>query len=170
MEQVEELKLCGFTFDVKMRWGPMIDVLAKKARSRLAALRRLRFVLDDNNMKTMYIMFVRSVMEYGNVVYMGAADSHLDKLDRIQRSAEKIGKFTVEPLKCRREAAAISLALKLLDGRGRGRLQDHTPTLVDIKTIRFSRHTSNGLKLQSVIKAKSLDVYKRGFFGAVPII
>ena len=40
MEQVEELKLCGFTFDIKMRWGPMIDVLAKKARSRLAALRR----------------------------------------------------------------------------------------------------------------------------------
>jgi hypothetical protein len=102
-------------------------------------------------------------MEYGNVVYMGAADSHLDKLDRIQRSAEKIGKFishfTMEPLKCRREAAAISLALKLLDGRGRGRLQDHTPKLVDIKTVRFSRHTSNGLKLQSVIKAKSLDVF-----------
>ena len=84
MEQVEELKLCGFTFDIKMRWGPMIDVLAKKARSKLAALRRLRFVLDDNSTKTMYIIFVRSVMEYGNVVYMGAADSHLDKLDRIQ--------------------------------------------------------------------------------------
>ena len=49
VEQVEELKLCGFIFHVKMRWGPMIDVLAKKARSRLAALRRLRFVLDDNN-------------------------------------------------------------------------------------------------------------------------
>ena len=170
MEQVEELKLCGFIFDVKMRWGPMIDMLAKKARSRMAALKRLRFVLDDANMKTMYIMFVRSVMEYGNVVYMGAADSHLAKLDRVQKSAEQIGNFTVESLECRREAAAISLALKLLDNQGRGRLQDHKPKLIDVKTIRFSRHTSNGLKLQSVIKAKSLDVYKRGFFGVVPVI
>lgn len=148
----------------------MIDVLAKKARSRMAALKRLRFVLDDANMKTMYIMFVRSVMEYGNVVYMGAADSHLAKLDRVQKSAEQIGNFTVESLECRREAAAISLALKLLDNQGRGRLQDHKPKLIDVKTIRFSRHTSNGLGLQSVIKAKSLDVYKRGFFGVVPVI
>ena len=46
------------------------------------------------------------LLEYGIVVYMGAADSHLDKLDRIQRSGEKIGEFTVEPLKCRREATS----------------------------------------------------------------
>ena len=39
-------------------------------------------MLDDNNMKTMYTMVVRSVMEYGNVVYMGAAQTHLQKLDR----------------------------------------------------------------------------------------
>ena len=36
--------------------------------------------IDDNNMKTMHIIFVCSIMKYGNVVYMGAADSHLDKL------------------------------------------------------------------------------------------
>ena len=95
-------------------------MLAKKARSRLAALRRLRFVLDDNNMKTMYIMFVRSVMEYGNVVYMGAADSHLNKLDRIQRSDREVHSGASEPLKCRREAAAISLALKLLEWTAEG--------------------------------------------------
>ena len=170
MEQVDELKLCGFIFDVKMRWGPMIDVLAKKARCRLGAWRRLRFVLDDKNMETMYIMFVRSVMEYGSVVYMGAADSHLEKLDRIQSSAERIGNFKVESLQSRREAATMSLVLKLLDGKGRGKLQDHAPKLIDVKLPRFSRHTKDGLRLESVIRAKSLNVYKRGFFGAAPII
>ena len=77
-------------------------------------------MLDDNNMKTMYIMFVRSVMEYGNVVYMDAAQTHLEKLDRLQRSAERIGNFKVESLVARREAVAIRLALKLMDGQGRG--------------------------------------------------
>ena len=46
---------------------------------------------------------------------MGAAQSHLDKLDKVQHSAEKIGDFTVEPLQARRDAAAMSFALKLLD-------------------------------------------------------
>ena len=39
--------------------------------------------------------FVRSGMEYGNMLYMGAADTHLEKLDRIQRSAQVMGGFEV---------------------------------------------------------------------------
>ena len=170
VEQVDELKLVGFTLDSRMTWKPMIDLLAKKARCRLAALRRLRFVLDDNNMKTMYIMFVRSVMEYGNVVYMGAAQTHLEKLDRVQRSAERIGNFTIETLEARREAAAIRLALKLMDGRGRGKLQDFAPQVMDSKSCRPSRHYTNGMRLETTVKARSLNVFKRSFIGAVPVI
>jgi hypothetical protein len=170
VEQVDELKLVGFTLDSRLTWKPMIDLLAKKARCRLAALRRLRFVLDDNNMKTMYIMFVRSVMEYGNVVYMGAAQTHLEKLDRLQRSAERIGNFKIESLESRREAAAIRLALKLMDGRGRGRLQDYAPQIMDMGSYRPSRHHTNGMRLKPTVKARSLNVFKRSFIGAVPII
>ena len=170
VEQVDEIKLVGFTLDSRMTWKPMIDLLAKKARCRLAALRRLRFVLDDNNMKTMYIMFVRSVMEYGNVVYMGAAQTHLEKLDRVQRSAERIGNFTIETLEARREAAAIRLALKLMDGRGRGKLQDFAPQVMDSKSCRPSRHYTNGMRLETTVKARSLNVFKRSFIGAVPVI
>jgi hypothetical protein len=32
-------------------------------------------MLDAENMKTMYIAFIRSVLEYGSVQYMGAAHS-----------------------------------------------------------------------------------------------
>ena len=58
-------------------------------------------------------------MEYNSVSWMGAAKSHLEKLDRVQRSAERIGGFTIEHLQARREsdAAAVSLALKMLDGK-----------------------------------------------------
>ena len=50
----------------------------------------------------MYVMFVRSILEYGNLAYMGAAQSHLDKLDRVQESAMKLGGFTIETLESRR--------------------------------------------------------------------
>ena len=36
---------------------------------------------------------------------MGAAQTYLDKLDRVQDTAQKIGHFQVEDLQCRREAA-----------------------------------------------------------------
>ena len=48
-----------------------------------------------------YLCFVRSGMEYGSVLYMGAAESHLQKLDRIQSSAQALGDFSIESLESR---------------------------------------------------------------------
>jgi hypothetical protein len=58
IKAVEEMELVGFVFDKRLRWGPMIDKVVKKARIRMAGLRRLRTALDDKNMKTMYLMFI----------------------------------------------------------------------------------------------------------------
>ena len=41
-------------------------------------------MLNPENLKTTYTSFVRSVMEFGSLAYMSAADSHLERLDRIQ--------------------------------------------------------------------------------------
>ena len=64
---------------------------------------------------------------------MGAAQSHLDKLDRMQKSAEKIGGFKVESLQSRREAAAaaVSLAFDLLDGSSHSSLLQYKHTLIE---------------------------------------
>ena len=121
MKRVDEVKLVGFTFDAKLTFSSMVDKLAKKARCRLGALRRrLKPMLDQGNMKQMYIMFIRSIMEYGSLVYMGAAKSHLSKFDKIQASAVKLCGFEIESLESRRDAAAIGLCLDLLDGKGYG--------------------------------------------------
>ena len=77
------IKLVGYTIDSNLRWGQIIDRIAKKARSRIVALRRIQPYLTKDNVKTIYTMFIRSVMEYGSVTWMGAANSHLSKLDRV---------------------------------------------------------------------------------------
>jgi hypothetical protein len=118
--QESEVKLVGYTFDEKMSWAMMISTLASKARSRLGMLTRLRRVLDDENMKHMYCTFIRPIMEYGSEAFMGAEDTHFLRLDQIQLAAEKIGRFKVEPISSRREAAVVTLTCKLLDGQGRG--------------------------------------------------
>ena len=111
---VGSLKLVGFVLGATLSWGSMIDSLARKARQRLGALiRRLRHLLDDHNinMESMHCMFIRSILECGNVVYMGAAKSHLAKLDRVQQRVMEICNFEIDSLKSRGETVAVPFAL-----------------------------------------------------------
>ena len=96
-------------------------------------------------------MFIRSIIEYGNVAWMGAAPSHLVKLDRIQASAEKIGGFTVETLGSRREAAAVAFALKLLAGKAKGVLKKFIPALEHVKEGTEDVHSSTRSKQYGLI-------------------
>ena len=129
---VKELKLVGFTFDSKMTMEPMVKKTSKKGRAKIAALFRLRPYLSSDNLELMYKAFVRSAMEYGSLEYMIAAPSNLQKLDRIQATAERLGGFKVESLESRRDASLIGLVFKLLDGDGRGKLSSYTPEVAEI--------------------------------------
>ena len=62
------------------------------------------------------LSFIRSKMELGSMEYIAAAPTHLAKLDRVQRAAEKLCGCTFQTLKDRREVAVFSLVCKLLDG------------------------------------------------------
>ena len=170
VDRVDELKLVGYLFDSKLTFAGMVDKQARKARSRLAAVRRLKPMLDCSNIQLMYTMFVRSILEYGSVVYMGAAQSHLDKLDRVQDSAQRLGGFVVEPLQSRREAAALSLAFDLLDDKGYGELSTYKPTVYEplALTKKRTRHAVEaGIQLKSNAKTSSLDQYRRGYLGSI---
>ena len=169
---VDDTTLVGLKIDKRMRWGLMVDKIATKARQRIGALSRVRHLLDSDNLRTIYVMFIRSIMEYNSVSWMGAADSHLHKLDRVQCMAQRIGSFTVVPLQARREAAAMALALKLLDGRGRGELNQFTPALTEpLKLCRKrTRQTLEGIQIVKKVKTSSLDVYRRSFVGILPQI
>ena len=147
-----------------------MDRLAKNARCKLGAIRRLRPFLDSENLKLMYTAFVRSGMEYGSVLYMGAADSHLEKLNRIQHSAQNLGGFVIESLEERREAACLRLACKLLDGRGRGSLATYAPTLVEVQAR--SRHQHGGIQLCMPVPPSKypLDCFRRSFLYRMPEI
>ena len=166
------IKLVGYTIDSKLRWGPMVDRLAKKARARIGALRRIAHHLDSSNMKIMYSSFIRSIMEFGSVAWMGAAPTHLAKLDRVQDSAQRIGKFDIEPLGLRRQAAALKFGFKLLSGSCKGVLNRYIPKLHEptVRSTRVSRHTLNGTQVIPVTSTTSLDTFKRGFHGILPNI
>ena len=169
IEYKPQLKLVGYIFDEKLTWAAMIDSLAKKARSRLGMLTRLRGLLDDRNMMTMYTSFIRPIMEYGSVCFMGADKVHLAKLDQIQKTAMRIGNFKAEPLAQRREAAAVALTCKLLSDRGRGILKEFKPELTD--QIKVHSHDTmsdaSGLQIVRKHKSNSLDIFLRSYLGCI---
>ena len=90
VKEQEVLEILGFLVDNKGNWSNFAEATASAARQRLGALRRLAPLLDDDCINMVYKTFVRSKIEYGSLVYWGAADGHLRDLDAIQPSAPKL--------------------------------------------------------------------------------
>ncbi|CAN0016807.1 unnamed protein product, partial [Heterosigma akashiwo] len=125
VEEKEQLEALGFTIDPRgNNWSLHAEAVAKEAWKRLGAIRRIAHMLDDRTKMMAYKAFVRSKIEYGNLIYWGAAESYLEKLDRVQRSAVLMladsSAFFIPSLESRRQAAAVGLTCKLLNGQGRG--------------------------------------------------
>ena len=167
VKQCDSAKIVGFHFDSKLSWAKMVAERAKKGRQRLAMLRRLTRFLDSSNLELMYTAFIRPVLEYGSLLYMSAADSHLSKLDKVQSSAEALGGFKVPSLQLRRDVATVTFALKLLDGAVKPLLNKLCPTIVEQPG---KRGRSGGIQIESVISTYSLDKHRKSFFGVLPSI
>ena len=86
-----------------------------RAQQRLGFLRRAAHILTPAGRTTAYKAFVRPVMEYARLVWMGAPASHIQRLDNVQRRALRIiGPGAILPsLAVRRTVAALSCMYKL---------------------------------------------------------
>ena len=106
-------------------------------------------------------------MEYGSLAWIGAAVSHLEKLDSVQEAAMKIGRFKVESLASRRDAAAAAFACKLLDGKGRDVLKLHVPKVLHLPAPR-GRSKLSDIQMVNRVDAHSLaNTFDRSFIGSM---
>lgn len=87
LKRVRNPKFLGLILDPNLTWKPHFDYLLPKAERRVNALKRLLATPWKHNREallTIYKGFVRSALEYGSCIWFTAAQSHLDKLDRLQ--------------------------------------------------------------------------------------
>ena len=84
------LKILGYMFDSKGLWSTHIEQTVKEAHQRLGAINRVKQYLKDDGVCIAYKAFVRSKLEYGNLIYWGAAETHLAKLDCVQQQAQRL--------------------------------------------------------------------------------
>jgi Reverse transcriptase (RNA-dependent DNA polymerase) len=84
------VKLLGFMLDQHLTFSAHIDSAVMKARNSLGILRKAASNMPKELRKMSYLGITRSHLEYCSSVYMGAAETHMKKLDKVQRIAARI--------------------------------------------------------------------------------
>ena len=113
--EVAELHLLGIMFDKDLSFRTHIRHLNIRGTQRLGFLRKAAAVLGPAGCVTAYKGFVRPVLEYGMLTWMGASQTTLRQLANVQRRAlHVIGPGSFLPsLEVRRAVAALCFLYKL---------------------------------------------------------
>ena len=92
VEIVPETKLLGTIIQNDLKWDSNTANLVKRANSRMVLLRKLsEFGAPREDLKTIYISYIRSVLEQSAVVWhFSLTEQNKQDLERVQKSAFKI--------------------------------------------------------------------------------
>ena len=169
----DSLKFLGYILDSKGLWSAHIDYVVAQSRKRVGALRRICDYLSPADLCIAYKAFVRPQLEYGHLLYWGAAESHLVRLDGVQLQAQRLfSEIPLPTLESRGVATAVGLTCRLLSGNVSSPLLSLTPVLMS-STGSLPRHSAR-LTVSSYphqfldqCTYHSLEVFKRSYRGRI---
>ena len=157
INKVDKHKHLGVTLNSKATWSDHIDEISAKARRSVGFLRRIQYKVPQSCLETLYKSFVRPIIEYGDVVYDGSTDTHLDILEDVQRNAALIctgayqhtshkkllSELGWEPLALRRKHHRLSIMYKIQNGLAPNYIIDVCPQIIDDITPYQLRNRAN---------------------------
>ena len=92
IETINNTKLLGTIISDDFKWDLNTEAIIKQANASLEIIRRLvSFNVPRNDLRTIYILFVRSILEKSAVVWhSGLTDEERCNIERVQKSAFKL--------------------------------------------------------------------------------
>ncbi len=87
IQKVAKHKQLGIIFNEKMSFDMHIEENCKKAMNRLSALQRLGNKIPRKGRLSIYISFIRPMLEFGFQLYDSSAKYLLERLERVQRQS-----------------------------------------------------------------------------------
>jgi len=111
-------KHLGLTISKDCNWISHITSMVNKAWTPLGCLRSLKHTLNQSCLETLYIMFVRPLLEYGDVVW----DNCTEQQNQIDAAHIKIGEtktaslyaeLNMQPLTDWRKQHKLTLLIKM---------------------------------------------------------
>jgi hypothetical protein len=83
-------KHLGITFSEETKWNKHVENLIKSVSKHIRVLRKLKYKLNRNNLKKLYLIYIRPIFEYACEVWDNCGVSNLCKLERLQLEAARI--------------------------------------------------------------------------------
>ena len=132
VEVIEKTKLLGTEITNDLKWDCNTATIVKKANARMELVRRVAsFGTSVEDLKTIYILFVRSHLEQSATVWHSSlTQDNRDDLERVQKSALKIilqekyinyknalNHLNIESLEDRREEICLNFAKKCVKNK-----------------------------------------------------
>ena len=127
--QCTVVKLLGVYIQSDLKWQTHVNSMIKRANSRLFMLRKLKYhYLNTSDLVSIYISFVRPILEYAASAWSGAISSkQCNDLERVQkritckiiladnykRYSDALQACNIETLQCRRKHMCQSFAKTL---------------------------------------------------------
>ena len=90
VSEVESYKHLGVFLSKYCSWHKHIDYIKEKAWGRINVMRRLKFFLFRKSLETIYLTFIRPVLEYTDVVWGNCTNYEKQELDKIQTETARI--------------------------------------------------------------------------------
>ena len=88
--EVESHKHSGVTFESSGTWHKHIQQITTKSWQRIHIMRKLKFRIDRKALETIYMAFIRPILEYADVVWCNITKYEEDELEKIQLEAARI--------------------------------------------------------------------------------
>ena len=88
LEYVKQMKILGIQIDESLKWNSHVNYICNKARKRIWMIRRMTQIhLDYETILNFYFKEIRSLLEYGVVVFNGAlTKKQIASIENIQRN------------------------------------------------------------------------------------
>ena len=87
---VDEHKHLGLILSKDGSWHKHIDMVVKKAFSRLNILRKFKFILNRQTLEQLYFTYVRPILEYVDVIWDNSTLLLVHKIESVQIEAARI--------------------------------------------------------------------------------
>ena len=96
ISEVDCHKHLGLYFTKDCSRHQHINYIKEKAWLRINIMRKLKIKLDRKSLETIYLTFIRPLLEYGDVILDNCTQYEKDELDKIQNEAARIVTGTIK--------------------------------------------------------------------------
>ena len=96
INEVQFHKHLGIYISSDCSWHKHIQYVKSKAWSRINVMRKFKYTLDRKSLETIYIAFIRPILEYADVVWDNCTQQEKHDLEKIQLEAARIATGTTK--------------------------------------------------------------------------